>query len=212
MAVSEDEVVDVGMRLQILACKAHEAFFLFALIGGFAFFLVGLAAVLCPVESEVDEPSGMDGFGATAEQGAFEASKHEARFPVVGCAVVAVSVGEEKLFSAEFDGAGFAVEDDAAFGGEVVAHPHVVVADEEVYLHAAVGQFADLAEEAGETAGDDVAVFKPEVEHVAEHEHGFGLVLDVVEKTDEPSFLCAAVLQCAAAEVGVGDEVVVFHD
>ena len=47
----------------------------------------------------------------------------------------------EKAFATEVEGCGFIVDYGTELLGEVVEHPHVVVAEEEVYLNAAVGQF-----------------------------------------------------------------------
>ena len=84
----------------------------------------------------------------------------------------AVAVTDEAVLAIEFKDLGFSMDDSAKFFGEVVEHPHVVVAEEEVYLDAAVGQLGELAEEARVTTRHQMAVGEPEIEDVTQ-EHEF---------------------------------------
>ena len=59
-----------------------------------------------------------------------------------------------------------------------------VIAGEEVYFHAHIRQFGQLAEKAGVTFGHDRAEFVPEVEHVAQQIYGSRLMFDTVEEVD----------------------------
>ena len=82
----------------------------------------------------------------------------------------------------------------ATFLLQVAVGPEVVVAHEVVHLHAHVGQFGEFAEEARVALGHHVAVFVPEVEHIAEQIDRFRLVFYLVEEAHEAAFLRAAVL------------------
>ena len=83
--------------------------------------------------------------------------------------------------------------------GEVSLAPYVVVADEEVHLHAIVGQLRYLAQEAGVALGYDVVVLEPKVEDVAQHVHCRGFVLDAVEELDQSSLSRTHRGECSAA-------------
>jgi hypothetical protein len=82
----------------------------------------------------------------------------------------------------------------STFLDEVVAAPLVVVALEKVHFHSHVGQFAYFAKKACVSFRHDIGVFKPEVEHVAEHIDGFCLVLYGVKEVDETALMGASVV------------------
>ena len=82
-----------------------------------------------------------------------------------------------------------------------------MVADEEMYLDTSVCQFRNLAEQPCVAFGDDVLVFVPVVEDVAEQVDGGCLLFDFIKEVDEPSLVCPAVLQRTRAEVGIGEEI-----
>ena len=58
----------------------------------------------------------------------------------------------------------------------------------EVYLNVAVNQLGNFAENAHVTFRNDGAVFKPEVEQVAQKEHLVGIGFDAVKPPNETSF------------------------
>lgn len=87
----------------------------------------------------------------------------------------AVSVTYEKAFATEVEGCGFIVDYGTELLGEVVEHPHVVVAEEEVYLNAAVGQLGELAEEARVAARYQMAIGEPEVEDITQQHEGLAV-------------------------------------
>ena len=59
------------------------------------------------------------------------------------------------------------MNDYPALPGKVIPAPDIMVAGEEVYFHAHIRQFGQLAEKAGVAFGHDRAELVPEVEHVA---------------------------------------------
>ena len=64
----------------------------------------------------------------------------------LGVAVAeAVAVRKEEHFVAKLDGLWLVVYHAAALFRKVIAAPEVVVPDKEMYLHAGIGQLADLA-------------------------------------------------------------------
>ena len=205
VAVAVDEEVDVGVLLQVLLGVGDEGLVLLAHVAGRSLALVLEAAMLGPFEAEVYTPAGVYAGKEPLQDGVVEHGPQGAELPV-GVAQ-SVAVGEVEELASELHGHGAVVHDGAALLGEVVLAPDVVVADEEVHLHAAVGELAHLAEEAGVALGHHVAVLEPEVEDVAQHIHGRGLLLYLVEEVDQPPLAGTHRGECAAAQVCIGDEV-----
>jgi hypothetical protein len=83
--------------------------------------------------------------------------------------------------------------DESAFLLKVAVCPYVVVACEEVHLHANIRKLRELAEEPCVAFRNHVSVFVPEVEYVAEQVYRGSLMLYAVEKSHQPPFLCAPV-------------------
>ena len=129
------------------------------------------------------------------------------------CVVVAQSVTmrQEEYLSVDLCRDGLLVDDESTLVVQVAIGPQVVVACEEVDLHAHVGQFRELAEETGVAFGHHIPVFVPEVEHVAQEIYGGGLVLYRVEETHQPALLRAAVLNGPRAQVGIGKKIYILH-
>ena len=115
---------------------------------------------------EGDSPAWVNGSVETLTESVAEEPSHEtetARQTAKG-----IAVGEEEAFAVNLDDA-FAVDGfDAYFGWQVVEDPDIVVADEPGHFDAVVDHGCELAEEAGETAGHDIAVLIPVVEDVAQ--------------------------------------------
>ena len=197
VSVAEDEIVDVGMRAEIFLGVADQVFALLAHVGWVSSVAVLAAAVLCPSQSELHTPSGMQGREKYLRYTVMEQGSEEAELGVRVSESVAVCEVEDLV--GEFEGEGLPVHDEAAFPLEVVVGPDVVVACEEMHLHSEVGELAEFAEEACVSLRHDVLVLVPEVEHVAEEVYGSGLFLDGVEEAHEPPLLCARMLDGSAA-------------
>ena len=82
-----------------------------------------------------------------------------------------------------------------------------MVTDKEVYLNAAVNQLGNFAENAHVTFRNDGAVFKPEVEQVAQKEHLVGIGFDAVKPPNEASFALKVVIHLGSTQVEVGSEI-----
>ena len=209
--VSEDEEVDVRMGCEIVFGKEYEFLLVFAGEGWFAALPFVLPpAVFRPGQAELHAPAGVQ----AGEETLAERVVEHVPQPLVASVSRAesVSVCQVEDASVDFRGkADAAMERHAAFPLEVVPHPEVVVSREEMYLHAAVRQLRQLAEQAGVAFGDDVSVFVPEVEHVPEQVDGGGLVSDAVKEVDQPAFLHPWMRDGAAAQMGVGEEIDGFH-
>ena len=97
--------------------------------------------------------------------------------------------------------------DESAFFFKIPVSPQVVVAGEEMHLHAHVGQLGKFAEKARVPLRYDIFIFVPEVEHIAQQIDGGGFSLDAVEEAHEPAFMHSAVRDGQRAEMGVGEEI-----
>ena len=58
---------------------------------------------------------------------------------------------------------------------EVVAHPHIVVTDEEVDFYPLVAQLGQLAQRADEALGDNFTILPPKVKDVTDQKYGGGI-------------------------------------
>ena len=209
MPVTEHEVVDERVVLQVLLRINHKTF----LILSFVWFCLAVfhPAAFGPVVAERDEPPWVDAPCQLSQCVALKALEHETGLPIVVYLVEFVTMGEVEFLAADFHGAGIPVHDHTAFFLQIVAAPHVVVSLKEVNLHATVGQLADFSQQPGVAFRNDIPVFKPEVEDVAKHENSLRLVLYGIKEVDETAFLRAPVFKRAASQVGVGYEIVVLH-
>ena len=233
--MTEDEVVDVRMRLEIVLCKEHESFFVFSLVRLFAVASIALVthnlrhvvkvlalvhvtalalntAVLSPVEGKVEEWVRMHEATCELAQGiALEDAEQNLRLPVVVTIVKTVTMCEEEYLTPYLAYALFLMQNNATLLLKVVVHPLVMVTREVVYFHSHVREFRQLAEETCVSLWHYLIVFKPEVEHIAKHIDGFRLVLYLVEKVDEASLMCSFVSYCTTSKMCVTQEVDIFH-
>ena len=109
---------------------------------------------------------------------------------------VAQSVAMSKIkdLVVDFRGDGSAMKYDATLFFQIPIGPDVMVSDEVVNLNTHVSQFGYLSQKACESLRDNIPVLVPKVEHIAHEIDGGSLVLNAVEETYEPSFLCSLVL------------------
>lgn len=105
-----------------------------------------------------------------------------------------VAMGKQEYLAIDLGGERLLVQDNATLLLQVVEGPDVVIACEVVYLNAHIRQFRQFAEETGISTRHDILELIPEVEHVAKEIYGGSLVLDAVEKPDQPALMHAAVV------------------
>ena len=179
MAVSEDEIVYLGMRFEIFLGIEHQVFSVLAHVRRLFAVNALHAAVLCPVKAEIYSPARMN----SSEQ----QPSQELELLVVVAQSVAVRKKEHLAVYLGYDF--LSVHNHATLLFEVVAAPDVVVSGKEVDLHAVVCQLANLAKESGISLWYNEFVFEPEVEHVAKEIHRACLVLDAVEESDKSALL-----------------------
>lgn len=205
MTMPIDEVIDVGVRLEIFLGVDDERLLVFTLISRCPLLLVFQPAMLGPFKAELQAPAG----GYTGKQplqhGIVKHAAQESELAVGVTQPIAMSQIEE--FALDIYSHRFIMHDDTTLLGEILLAPEVVVTDEKVHLYTMVGEFAHLAQEAGKPLRHHVAVFEPEVEYVAQHIHGRSLVLYRIEEIDQTAFTHTHRGECAAAQVCVGDEI-----
>lgn len=210
VAMAEDKIIDVRVYLQIVLGKKYERLLVFAHVVGF-FSIDSLhATVLGPVQSESHAPSRMKTGEEAAQKAAVENGTEAGELPIA--IAKSVAVGQIKRASHDFRGEGGCVDRYAAFFMQIVIDPQVVVAGKEVDFDALVGQFRELAEEAGVALGNYGAELIPEVEHVAQQIDAACIVADVFKEVHEPTFLRATVRNGQGAEMGIGYEIGFLHE
>ena len=187
VAMAEDEEVDVGVRTEIVLGKDDEFLAVLTLIGRFLTVFALQATVACPFQTEGHAPAGMDAGEEALAQAIVEDAAQELELAVLAAQSIAMAEVEEA--AVDFHHATLRVERDATFLLQIVAHPQVVVAREEVHLHAHVRQFANLSQQTGVALGHDGLVLVPEVEDVAEQIDGGGFMLDAFKEVHQPAFL-----------------------
>ena len=168
VTVTEDEAVDIGVGLEILACIYSAVLVVNTLERCITLDLMLLHAVTRPGVSHPQAPSGVYHREHPLQETVVEYRAQDAE-ALLGRELV--TMGKEELLIMEFNKTGFAVDNHTAFLLEVVKTPHVVVAGEEVYLHSPVGKLGHLAKETCKALGHGIPVLVPEIEHIAKHIH-----------------------------------------
>lgn len=79
----------------------------------------------------------------------------------------AIAMADKQPVVAGVQHHGLAEYGDIQFGWEVVKHPHIVVAGEEVDRYSRIAQFGQFALQADEAFGYDGTVFKPKIKNIA---------------------------------------------
>ena len=119
-----------------------------------------------------------------------------------------VAVGDEDVFTVQAELLRRGIDLDAAFAGEVIADPHVVVSRKEYHPDTPVGQFGQLAERPHEALGHHAPVFEPEVEDVAHQENRLRILRRIVEPAHEAPFGLLRKRLAACAQVDIRCEIV----
>lgn len=91
----------------------------------------------------------------------------------------------------------------AEFRRQIVVDPYIVVALHPYYPYARIGKLGKLAEKAHKSFRHHVAVFIPIVEYVAKKVYGVGIMLDAVEKGNNPPLRLSRIGEIGGAEVKV---------
>ena len=165
MAVAIDEIVDVGVILDVLLGEEHEVFAVLTHVRRFLAIGTLQTAVLGPVEAKPHAPAGMEGRESPLTSAVVEDALDELK-ALIGIAQ-AITVSEKENLAIEFGGLRLLVEDNTTLLFEILVSPNVVVARKVMHLDAHIGEFGDFSQETGETLGYHIFVFVPEVEHVA---------------------------------------------
>lgn len=189
MAVAINEIVDVGVILDVFLREAHEMFAVLTHIGRLLVIVALQATVLGPVQTEPQAPTGMEGREGPLTGTVVEDALKELE-AFVGIAQ-SVAMRQEEYLTIEFGGLGLLVEDDATLLFQITIGPDVVVACEKMHLDAHVSEFGEFAQKAGKALGHHIFVLVPEVEHIAQEIDGSSFFLDAVKETHEPTLLHA---------------------
>lgn len=184
--MAEYEEIDVGMAFQVVFRELDEVFCAFPLEFLRLLLETRLATAEGPAEREAERPARVDtGIQPLAETVSEQAAHEAERAAAV---VHLVAMPQKEAATQEIDGNGAIVDGGTQFSREIVEHPDVVVAGQEVNFDAAVGELGDLAEETGKSFWNDIFILVPIVEHVAEEPDRYGTVLNAVEPSDKTAF------------------------
>lgn len=117
-------------------------------------------------------------------------------------AAQAVAMSNEDYFSVDVEKLFFPINHSIERFLEIVAHPHVVIAGENMYFSAFFANFVKIIEESEIAFGNDVAVFEPKVEDVAQEEEV--IQIGVLPKhVDECLFAAAACIVFRRLEMSI---------
>jgi hypothetical protein len=159
------------------------------------------AAVLCPIEAEAHTKCWVQPSESPLTSFVMEDASNKPELPVA--VAKSVTMSEIERLVSNLKSKGIMMKDDTAFLLQVVEAPNVVIASEIVNLDAHIGQLAHLTQEAREAFGHYSLVLEPEVEHIAKHIDSSGFILNLIEETNQPAFLLAAVLNGQAAQMSI---------
>ena len=187
MAMAIDEVVDIGMILDIFLRIEHEMLTVFSHVGRLLAVRPLQPRVLGPVQSEPHAPAGMYGRKHPLAHGRMEDAANELKR--LTWVAQSVAVGQEEHLSIDLCRFRLLVQDDTTLLLQIIVGPDIVVAGEVMHLDAHVRQFRDFPKESGEAFRHHIFIFIPEVEHVAQQIHCRRLLLDGVEESHESALL-----------------------
>ena len=211
MAMAEDKEVDVGMVFQIFFCKAYEHLVVLALEGRFCAILALQATASRPLQSEAYTDVRVQPPEEPLAEAAVEDGSEDFEAP----RIVGQPIAMGQIEDAAIDFArrrGLTVNRHSAFLFEIPRHPKVVIPREIVNLHAHIGEFRDFSEEPREATRHHLAIFKPEVEHIAQEIHCTSLMLDAVKKVHKTPLLHSTALYGQRSQVGIAEEIHGFHN
>ena len=209
MAVAIDKEVDVGMTLHILFCEEHQVLLIFAHKRWFRAIYTLHAAVFSPRKAQPHAPARVKEVEQTLAETVMKHLAQELKL-MVGVAQP-IAVRQEENLVGYLGGFGFRVHRHATFLLQIAVGPDIVIARKEVHLYAHISKFRYLTQETRVTFRHHIAIFVPEVEHIAQQIYGRSLMLYAVEKTHQASFLCASVRYGPRSKMGIAKKIYIFH-
>ena len=133
----EDEEIDIRVRLQVFLGEGHQILARLALVLALLLLLQSApAAAERPAEGEAEGPPRVDAGVEPLAETVAEDAPHQAERPAA--VVHLVAMPQEETLAQQIDGERVAMDDGADLAGQVVEHPDVVVADEEMNLDPSV--------------------------------------------------------------------------
>ena len=122
-----------------------------------------------------------------------------------------IAVRKEEHLIGYLGGFGFSVHRHATLLLQVAVGPNIVIACKEVHLNPHICQFRYLAQETRVPFRHHIAIFVPEVEHIAQQIHGRSLVLYAIEKAHQASFLCAGMRYGPRSKMSIAKKIYILH-
>ena len=132
VTMSVDEIVDVGVVLDVFLSEKHEMLAVFTHIGRFLVIRTLHAAVLGPVESKPHAPARMKGREGPLTGAVVEDTLDE--FEALVRITQTVTMRQEENLTIKFSGLRLLVEDDTTLLFQITIGPYVVVACEVMHF------------------------------------------------------------------------------
>ena len=119
-------------------------------------------------------------------------TKHHIGDILLGFAVLMYgmsSMSQEKLFPVNFTSQRSAVNNYPTFLLQIVSAPDVMISNEEMHFNSHIRQFRQFSQEAGITFRNHQFELIPEVKHIPQQINSCCLMLDTIQKVDQPALL-----------------------
>ena len=114
-----------------------------------------------------------------------------------------IPMTDQKILVAEPEFFWFEVYSDVQFFLQVILHPHIMVANEEVDRNSGITYLRELAQQADMPFRNNFTVFIPEIEHISHQEYVGRVVLNGFKKSDNDLFPLKARYGVGRAKVQV---------
>src|SRR5574337_1457309 len=103
-----------------------------------------------------------------------------------------------------------AVNNNSKFFGEVIKHPHVVIAGKKINGHSAISQLSQFTLQTDKPFRNCLFVFKPKIKNIAQQIDRVGIVFNPVEPGCYSFFTMQTGLIIGSAQMKIGCEIYFF--
>ena len=197
------------MCLHIVFGELNQIFFVFAEIR--QLFSLGTLqpAVLGPRQSQPHSPTGMYCIEQTLTGTVMIDSSQQ--FETIIRVAQAITVCQEKYLVIDFCGKGTCMDHQPAFFFQVTVSPNIVITRKKMHFDTHISQFGELAEKTCISFRNNITIFIPKVEHIAQKVDCGSLILDAVEESHQSTLLHPSVLNSQRAQMCVRKKINLLH-
>ena len=163
MTVTEDTIVKMFFLKSLLAVD-DDTLAVVAEVVEHVFLAMPALVAIAPAVGNTEGKSRRKHLEKLVAKTAAEEDAHKVE-PPVGMSKT-VTMADEETLAVEFHLHRVIMNDGAKLFGQVVEYPHVVIADEEMNLHATIGQFGQLAQQTHMATGHQIFVSEPKIKNI----------------------------------------------